>query len=135
MDENLYTDSSFGPEMYSAEYIEVLSRMDKLEAYLRTVPQKNKRKKKRDSNHKKIMRRLKTLEKENAQLRCFLKVVVTQLQASQKQPWWLRAFKKSTPKLVDLITAIVKNKNYRSQVVDIFPAKSQLYLTDKSVGK
>ena len=123
---------SYSTDSNSAEYAEILSKMERINTELHKVHKKKKNDKK--GGKKKLKKRLKALKAEHKQLKNFLKAFALQQNTmQQKSVWWQDALIKTLPKFID-IGAVVLN-NVTQPRPQVLPTKSQLYLTDGSNRK
>lgn len=98
-------------------YTELPYRMDRLEEMIHGMSKKRKKRKKkskrRHNESKRLKKRLKTIEKQNAYIAGYLVAAMTQTQntdTTDKFAWLKKGFENSTPQIIDLISNAMTSK-------------------------
>lgn len=105
-------DSRYGRPVFQVDYAELLRRTDRLERmlyalYKKDTGHKGKEKKCCKAKAKKYWKRIRKLEKQNADISRCLAVMIQQSQVPDRYGWITRSIENSAPRIVDLMSNIV----------------------------
>lgn len=140
--QDLYKDTFSEDESGHASYAEIVSAIKHLSRDLYKFQNKKNESKGRK---KKLKKRIKSLEKNQRQIKEFLQIMLTQHNQIMAQPlnvipqkstWLQEATIKTLPKLVDLASSLIHSKTTQPRLQ--FPSRKGngvLYLTDRQKGK